>query len=171
MTGEKRLSIELGDRLAKEIDCGVHATFGNMFGLKPKMQPFQVQKECTVQGDISGILSLMQEKSEGTFIVSFPKETIFKVLEKMYRKPFSAIDQSVKSGVGELTNIIYGVMKANLNKDGFAFKMAVPNVVVGENHTIITINSGSTMVVPFTTDLGDFSVLITFHEVAFQKAA
>ena len=170
MTGEKKLNVELGERLSKEINCGVQATFGNMFGVKPVMQAFRIEKECSVEGDISGILSLMQEKAEGTFIVSFPKETIFKFLEKMYRKPFHSIDQSVKSGVGELTNIIYGVLKANLNKDGFSFKMAVPSVIVGENHTVITINAGATMVVPFQSPMGNFSVLVTFHHAGSDQA-
>ncbi len=170
MAGEKKLNIELGDRLSKEINCGVQATFGNMFGVKPVMQTYRIEKECTVEGDISGILSLMQEKAEGTFIVSFPKETIFKFLEKMYRKPFASIDQSVKSGVGELTNIIYGVLKANLNKDGYAFKMAVPSVIVGENHTVMSINSGATMIVPFESPLGHFSVLVTFHQASSGQA-
>ncbi len=167
----KKFTIQLGERLAKEIDVGVNATFVNMFGIKPTMGAFEVAEKCTVQGDVSGILNLMQEKSEGAFIVTFPKQTIFKILEKMYRKPFTSIDKSVQSGVGELTNIIYAVMKTNLNKDGFQFKMAVPNVVVGENHTVMIDNEGSSMIVPFSTDIGDFSVLITFHEQEKSAAA
>ena len=171
MIKEKRLSIELGERLAKEIDFGVYSTFGNMFGLKPKMQPFRIAKTSTMQGDVSGILTVVQEKAEGTFIVCFPKETIFKVLEKMYQKPFTTIDRSVQAGVGELTNIIYGVLKANLNRDGFSFKMALPNIVVGEAHTIMTMNAVSTMTVPFTTEIGDFSVMIAFNQESTAQAA
>ena len=163
MSDTKKIKVELGHRLAKEIDYGVHSTLANMFGLKSEVGAFRIQDECSVQGDVSGLITLTQEKSEGTLIVSFPKATIFGLLSKMYRKPFTEINQSVKLGVGELTNIIYGVVKSNLNKDGFAFKMAVPNVVIGDQHTILTCDSGPTLVVPFTTEVGNFNVLLSFH--------
>ncbi len=160
----KPLKVELGERLSKEIDYGVHATLSSMFGLKPKVGNFTLEDECDVKGDVSGIVTLTQEKIEGTLIVTFPKATIFGILAKMYRKPFTEVNQSVKLGVGELTNIIYGVVKANLNKDGFQFKMAVPSVVIGDQHTVIPFDSGPTMIVPFTTELGPFHVLLSFRE-------
>ena len=164
MSDIKPLKVDLGDRLAKEIDYGVHATLSSMFGLKPQVGVFTLVDECTVKGDVSGIVTLTQEKIEGTLIVTFPKATIFGILAKMYRKPFTEVNQSVKLGVGELTNIIYGVVKANLNKDGFQFKMAVPSVVIGDQHTVIPFDSGPTMVVPFSSEVGTFHVLLSFRE-------
>ncbi len=166
MSDIKKLKVELDHRLAKEIDYGVHSTLANMFGMKSEVGAFNIQKKCSVQGDVSGLITLTQERSEGTLIVSFPKATIFGLLSKMYRKPFTEINSSVTLGVGELTNIIYGVIKANLNKDGFEFKKAVPNVVIGDQHTILTCDSGPTMVVPFTTEVGNFYVLLSFHAQA-----
>ena len=163
MSDTKKLIVELGDRLAKEIDYGVHSTLSKMFGLNPQVGAYKIEEECSIQGDVSGLITLTQDKNEGTLIVSFPKATIFGILSKMYRKPFTEINQSVKLGVGELTNIIYGVVKANLNKSGFSFKMAVPNVIIGDQHTILTCDSGPTMVVPFNTELGTFYVLLSFH--------
>ncbi len=164
MSENKQLKIELGDRLAREIDYGVHSTLSSMFGLKPKVGTYRLEKECSIHGDVSGLITLIQDKNEGTLVISFPKATIFGMLSKMYRKPFTEIDKSVKLGVGELTNIIYGVVKANLNKDGFALKMAVPNVIIGDQHTILTCDSGPTMVVPFESEAGSFYVLLSFHE-------
>lgn len=164
MPAARPLRVDLGDQIAKEINTGVQATFINMFGIKPDMAPYWLEKECSVVADVSGIISLTQDKLDGTLIVSFPKQTIFGILEKMYKKPFTEVNQSVKAGVGELTNIIYGVVKANLNKDGFSFKMALPNVVIGEQHTVLTCESGQTMVVPFKTNFGDFHIRISFNQ-------
>lgn len=171
MSDSKELKVELGDRFAREIDNGVHATLSNMFGLKTTVEKFRIEEECTVKGDISGLITLIQDKNEGTLIVSFPKATIFGLLSKMYRKPFAEINQSVKLGVGELTNIIYGVVKSNLNKDGFTLKMAVPNVVIGDQHRILTCDSGPTMVVPFHSEAGPFYVLLSFHAYNNKSAA
>lgn len=160
----KQLSIDIADHLAEEINLGVQSTFINMFALKPHMQPYRLEKNSTVIADVSGLISITQEKIEGTLIVSFPKQTIFRMLEKMYKRSFTEVDSSVTAGVGELTNIVYGVFKASLNKSGYNLKMALPNVVIGEQHTVLTSENGPTLVTPFTTDLGDFYVRLSLND-------
>src|SRR4051812_30078869 len=121
MTQNEPLLI-LNETLAKEIAYGVHSTLSNMFGIKPEMGEYRIEKNTSIKADVSGIIVVMRDVADGTLVVSFPKETIFAMLSKMYRKPFTEIDNSVRMGVGELTNIIYGVMKSNLNKSGYSFK-------------------------------------------------
>ena len=168
----KILKIEESENLAKEINYGVHTTFSSMFGMKPEPQPIRREETCGIQSDVTGILSLVQDRNEGTFIVSFPKATIFAMLSKMYRREFTEVDQSVRLGVGELTNIIYGVLKANLNKDGYHFKMAIPNVILGENHTVSSSVAGPVLIMPYATPVGGFTVVMAFHgEAAGAEAA
>lgn len=167
---KKQLSPNMVDLLVSDINSGVSVTFESFFSLKPNMKPFKVEKDCFVEGDISGILSMSQERSEGTFIVTFPRHTIFNLLKIVYRRDFSEIDNSVKSGVGELTNVIYGFVKTQLNGQGYSLRMAIPHVVVGENHTIMSFQSDSTVVIPFETKLGSFYVQVTFHKIDHNKA-
>jgi chemotaxis protein CheX len=159
----QRQPLELNEDLVKEISFGVHSTFTSMFGLRPTPAVHVLENECTVKGDISGIIGLYQDHVEGALIVSFPLQTIFAILGKMYKREFTEVDKSVRSGVGELTNIIYGVMKTNLNKSGHGFKMAIPNVIIGSQHAIAATNPGTTLVVPFETDSGSFTVLLTLY--------
>jgi CheY-specific phosphatase CheX len=157
-------TLKLNDDLAKEIIFGVHSTFTSMFGLRPTAEVHSVENQCSVTGDISGIIGLSQGRIEGALIVSFPLHTIFAILGKMYKKEFTGIDKSVRAGVGELTNIIYGVMKTNLNKNGFEFRMALPNVIIGDQqHTAAANNQGATLVLPFQTEAGSFTVLLTLY--------
>ena len=163
MTDKQQPNLEINDNLVKEINYGVYSTLTSMFGVKPTPGQHYVEPECNAKGDISGIVGLTQDRVEGALIVSFPRETIFQILGKMYRKDFRDIDKSVKAGVGELTNIIFGVVKTNLNKNGFTFKMAIPNVIIGEQHSVTISNPGSTLVIPFETDSGPFSVMMTLY--------
>lgn len=171
MPNKPHVALELSEALVKELNFGVYSTFTSMFALKPTADRHFIDQECRTNGDVSGIVGLTQERVEGALIVSFPKETIFLILGKMYKKQFLEIDKSVKAGVGELTNIIFGVVKTNLNKSGHSFKMAIPNVIIGPQHTVAIANSGSTLVIPFKTEVGSFSVLLTIYPELAKMAS
>jgi len=153
--------IELNDFIAKEIIRGAQETIRAMTGLTPEPGAYQVSTGFDVKGDISGIINVVQERIDGTLVVSFPKETIFYVLEKLFKKPFNEIDKPVKEAVGEFTNMIYGVIKTNLNRTGFDFKMALPTVVLGASHIVSAVKSEQTMLVPFTIEGKQFSIMLT----------
>ncbi len=157
--------IVFNDELVREIHNGIEATFSNMFAIKPKPGAHQVNDSQVIQGDVSGIINLVQDASkdqvEGTLILSFPSETIFAMLTKIYNRPFTSVDKNVKSGVGELTNIVFGIFKANLNRNGYSFQMALPNVVYGEGHAVYISRPGKSLTMPFQCSVGSFSVTLT----------
>ena len=160
---EQVQEIKLSDELVREVHHGVHTTLAGMFGIRPVAEQHFIEEECAANGDVSGIVGLVQERIEGVLIVSFPRDTIFAILGMIYGRKFSEIDNSIKAGVGELTNIIFGVVKSNLNRNGFTFKMALPNVIIGAQHVIT--NPGTTLVIPFRTEAGTFKVQITLYPV------
>jgi chemotaxis protein CheX len=164
--------LQIGEDLVKEVDQGVIQTFSAMFGLKPVRGAHSFDKESEVRGDISGFVGLAQNRVEGVLVVSFPQETIFAMLSKMYQKPFTEVDKSVRSGVGELTNIVFGVMKTNMNKNGFELKMAIPNVVFGDHHSLmVSVKEGKSLSIPYDTEAGRFSVHLTIFPEAASDAA
>ncbi len=165
--------LEITDEMIAEICAGVQKTFSTMFSLDAKPGTYEVLDDYTSIADISGFVALTQEKIEGAIMISFPKETIFKIIGKIYKKEFVELDKSIKSGVGEITNIIFGVIKKNLNENGFQFNMAIPNVVVGPQHQVSTMTVGKSLIVPFELDVGTFIVTLTVYpeEYAIIKIA
>jgi CheY-specific phosphatase CheX len=163
------------DVLAKEISHGVTRTLSDVFGVKPVTGLYSVESADEVKMsslfDIAGFVELNnQEKHGGHLVVSFPQATIFSILGKFYRKQFTAFEKPVQDGVGELTNMIFGLMKANLGKEGFAFKMALPKVVLG-NETPDQLkaagrNQTLVMTIPYETDAGPFSVTLILYPMA-----
>ncbi len=59
--------------------------------------------------------------------------------------------------------MISGDARSQLQKAGFDFTAAIPTVVRGKNHSIRHVSpGGSTLMIPFTTDSGDFYIEASF---------
>ena len=174
MTNASAEKPTFNDVLAKEISLGVTRTLSDVFGVKPVTGTYSVAQAGEIKMsnvfDIAGFVELNnQEKHGGHLVVSFPEATIFEILGKFYRKQFTAFEKPVQDGVGELTNMIFGLMKANLGKEGFAFKMALPKVVLG-NETPDQLKSSRTqtlvLTIPYETEAGPFSVTLILYPMA-----
>lgn len=91
--------------------------------------------------DLQGIVCLEQDRddfySDGLFKCDFKKDSIFYILNKLYKKELNDIDRSSIHCAGEFTNIIYTRVKSNLNEQlGFSFKMAVPAVALHDKDMV-----------------------------------
>lgn len=153
-------TIELNSMLAKTVVSAVVETFTSMTGLTPKPGPVELSKEVNIHSDISGIITMVQEQTDGVMVVSFPKETIFHILARIYQQNFLDLNSSVQQGVAEFSNIIYCQIKTNLNKSGFNLRMALPNVVIGDQHKVVNSSHGPALVVPFTISNYTFHVIL-----------
>lgn len=164
MTEKTLPTLILDESLVSTAMKGVQNAFTNLFGVTAKAGKYSIETESRAKGDVSGILGMIQDRVEATLVLTFEKNTIFALLERMYGKPFSEIDHSVRQGVGELTNIIYAGVKKDLNDKGHKFKMSIPSVIIGANHTVYNIHDGKTLVIPFSVDgAGEFFVEITLQ--------
>ena len=94
---------------------------------------------------VSGVVTLFQQECQGVFLVGFNKACIFHLLEKLYDKKFSSIDEVVQGGVAEITNIIFGRFKQKLNELGYDFKMVIPSVIIGTEHSFNLCSSSSSV--------------------------
>lgn len=113
-----------------------------------------------VTGDISGIIGIVSDTFDGSVVISFPEKTFLKVISNMLGEDYQKIDQEIVDGAGELTNMIFGQAKIVLNEKGYGIKTAIPSVVYGKDHSLSALTRGPVVVVPFTTDHGDFFVEI-----------
>jgi CheY-specific phosphatase CheX len=145
--------------IAGDVHAAVEKTLGQMFNL-PVSSTFEVyEKHSATSGDISGILNLASESLMGSLVVSFPRPTLMKILKELYKRELNEADPAIALGAGEITNIIFGVLKFRLRDKGLTFKMAIPNVVTGQGHKVA--NSCWTLSGHFKTSVGDFAVLVT----------
>jgi len=68
-------------------------------------------------------------------------------VKKMLGDISSVSEDDVIDGVGEIVNIIAGNAKAYLTK--YDLSISLPNVIIGDNHTLAGQSGSPTIVVPF----------------------
>lgn len=135
-----------------EIQCKTKSIPGKIYVKKPGEK---------FSGDISGNIGLVSEVFTGAVTISFPEATFLQVVGRMFGETFTSITKEIEDGAGELTNIIFGQAKIQLNEKGYGIKTALPSVITGKDHSVSTTVKGVTVVVPFESDAGKFFIEIT----------
>lgn len=83
---------------------------------------------------------------------------ICKIVSNMLGETHEKIDDQVIDAVGEIANMVAGGAKASAQEKEMGFNISLPNVTVGEKHSHAVSSEFPTVVVPFTTDHGDFTI-------------
>ena len=109
---------------------------------------------ATALGDISGIIAMNSDKFLGSMAFCFEKKVVLKIYENMLGTKSETINDDVKDAVSEMTNIIFGNAKRDLNAAGHTIAAALPSVITGPKHEIRHSVSGHCFCIPFTCDEG-----------------
>jgi len=122
--------------------------------------PF-LKKDATAQGDISGIIGFAGE-AKGSIALTFPESLALKLYSQMVGETARSMDDMVRDSIGELANMVAGGAKAALAQKGFHFKIAIPSIVVGKNHSIQHGAAAPFLVVPFSAESETFWLEVSF---------
>lgn len=123
-------------------------------------QIFMKKDREAMAGDISGVIGIVSDSFDGSVVISFPEKTFLKIVSNMLGEEYHEINKDIIDGAGEITNMIFGQAKVVLNEKGYGIKTAIPSVVSGKDHKLSALTKGPVVVVPFTTDNGNFFVEI-----------
>lgn len=115
------------------------------------------------RGDVTGIIGMAGEQAKGTLAITFTEKVILEVANRMLGDELTVIDDTVADLVGEITNMVTGGAKKLLGEEGYRFDMAIPSVVAGKDHVIRHKSKAPIIIVPFSSDAGDFFVEICFE--------
>lgn len=107
--------------------------------------------------DLTGTIGLSGD-SPGAVGVRFPKALAAKVASAMLGSPITEDSLEVQQTVGELTNMIAGGMKNELDPAGIRFDISIPTVIAGDQHTFNILANVDGIVVPFNVDGSQFVV-------------
>ena len=122
-----------------------------------------LKKDSVAKGDVTGVIGVTGENN-GTISVTFEEGSILKVVSNMFGEEMTTLDNEVADAVGELTNMISGQARRELETIGKVFEAAIPSVITGKNHKISHITNGPKIAIPFTTEGGAFTI-----EVCMEK--
>ena len=119
-------------------------------------KPF-LKKDNIAQGDVSGIIGFTGE-TNGTVSVTFDELCILSIVSNMFGEEMKVINEEITDAVGELTNMISGQARKELEEMGRLFHGGIPVVVSGKNHKIDTKTKGPKIAIPFKTEAGSFVI-------------
>jgi len=122
-----------------------------------------IKKTDYPEGDITGVIAMNSPQTNGTLAISFSKEVIFEIHEKMLGEKLEDINDDAKDLVGELINMAAGGAKTILHEKGYEFEMTTPTIFCGKKPKDYYVNN-PVIVIPFNTPAGNF-----FVEVSFQS--
>ena len=149
--------------LASKASAGVLTTFTQFFDIRPLAGAFKLELQLTCPGDLSGVIGMTQGKNppEASLIVSFPSATLLPLMKSIYQTECTTLNDQVQGGAAELTNVIFGMLKKDLNEhQGHAFKMSLPQVFLKDKYSEINARHGEALSIPFQFALGEFWVTI-----------
>ena len=111
---------------------------------------------------VTGIIDLVGKKANGSLAISFSKPVALEIAKNMLRVETDVIDEMIEDLVGEMANMVAGGAKAIYDEQGIDFELTLPKVLTGENHQIKHSFIGTTILLPFTTNAGEFYVEACF---------
>ncbi len=131
--------------------------------VKAKAEKPYLKKDNVAQGDVSGIVGITGAV-RGTVSITFDEFSILKIVSNMFGEEMKEINHEISDAVGELTNMISGQARQEIEKTGKILQGAIPTVITGKNHKLISMTKGPKIAIPFKTDTGSFTV-----EVCLEK--
>ena len=125
--------------------------------VEPKPGRPYLKKDSLARGDVSGIIGLTGSAT-GSMALSFSEGAILKIVSNMLGEEIMEVNGDITDAVGEITNMISGVARKELETLGLNVSAAIPTVVSGKGHSIKHVLGGPSIIIPFEIEEGPFVV-------------
>jgi len=111
--------------------------------------------------DVAATVGLVSSDFQGSLILLMPMKTYLNIMGRMTGETYTEMVPDIRDGIAELLNVILGQAKMSLNERGFQIKQAIPTLIQGGMINLLNAPATRSIVVPFSSDCGDFYVQIT----------
>lgn len=163
--GQNSQHLVLDEQLSRDVTMAVSSAMLSTFGVVVTPGPYEVGKGMvSLVGDVSGVIGLVQDELEGTMTFCMTFDTVREILPRIIGNAISVTHEMTVDAVGEITNMIFGQIKTELNGRGYGLKLGIPSVVTGRGHFVSQFTRGSYMIVPFYLENQLFQVHIALHK-------
>lgn len=132
----------------------------------------EIKSSTLSHGDISAIMGLSgvvgkgdeKKKFKGMFVMSFPEETYCKVASAMLMEEYKEMNDEITDVGAELTNIITGNAKNDLNSQDYFIDMSTPSTVSGKDHKINYPPNTIVVLIPIRCEHGEFFLELCYDD-------
>ncbi|MCX5660787.1 MAG: chemotaxis protein CheX [Planctomycetota bacterium] len=139
----------------------VQNVFATMLQMQVKVgKPF-IKTAGSPAYDISGIIGMAGDV-EGAVVLNMPTATAEGVVARLTGAPMACTHADFPDAVGELVNMVSGGAKAQF--PGKTVNISCPSVVIGHDHHVLGCKDVSSLIIPCTTDCGEFCLEISIRQ-------
>ncbi len=144
-------------------------TFSTMLNTEVRRCQVSLKADECPMHEITGIIGLSSDKAVGTVVLSISKAVALKAASAMLLTEVNEITDDVVDAVGELTNVIAGAGKAELEE--YHLSSSLPNVITGRDHSIRFPSEAAPLCVQFESDWGPLALEVGFSLVTEPAGA
>ncbi len=130
-------------------------TFRTMLSCEARRGQVAVKQDSRAAHEVSGVIGL-SGRAVGTVVVSFSTQVALKAASTMLMTEATKIDEEVLDAVGELTNMVAGAAKAELEE--YSLSVSLPSVITGPAHEVHFPSEVTPIGIAFDTDWGPISL-------------
>jgi chemotaxis protein CheX len=143
--------------------AATRAVFKTMLGIDVSMDKPRIKGDKMAFGDVTGVMGLVGDK-KGTVSISFTQKGALFAYKTLVGDDGNGMSPEVIDAIGELTNIISGQARKELENAGINLKASIPTVVVGKEVQLHFVCAFPIVSLPFhfSTDNGQEAVYVDF---------
>ncbi|MCL2474342.1 MAG: chemotaxis protein CheX [Alphaproteobacteria bacterium] len=156
--------ILLDDKLASDIKRAVINAIKETFNVPVEAGKVEYgQGAASLGGDMSGTIGIVQEHLDGTLMLCMGFDILSEILPHVLGKNIKITYEIAVDAVAEITNMVFGQVKTELNQRNHKVKLGVPCVVTGNNNFVSHFHRGRYMIVSFYIGEKMFQTYVTLH--------
>jgi chemotaxis protein CheX len=121
-----------------------------------------LHKSALTTDDITVLINLIGDVY-GVVMYGMPTATGLGMVSRIMEQEFAELNSLAQSGVAELGNVISGQATIRFSEAGYKSNISPPMVLTGKGTTISTLDFPR-IVVPLTTQYGEFTVHLALKE-------
>lgn len=138
----------------------VDDTFKSLFAIDTQQKKTSATNDLNL--DVSGIVAFVSEEIEAILQISCSSNTIHSLTKRIFAD--TEFNEKQILCLGEVVNIIFGILKENLNHYNLFYEKCLPIVVVGQNHLVLNLNKNDAFTSDYLTEIGLFNLKVSFNQ-------
>ena len=133
--------------------------FQTMLGCTPTRTGLVLKEKMSPHYELSAVIGI-SGKVAGTIVLSLSRGAALQVLNRMVGVEAQEITTEVCDAVGELTNMIAGSAKSQMER--LELSISLPNIVSGDDHVVHFPSNVQPICLIFESEIGPFAIEVGF---------
>lgn len=125
--------------------------------------PYKRGEQPGVTRDLVAAFGVFSHQSGVNVSFCFPDATYRELIKQMGLDISSGEDRATEDGIRELVNVVFGKVKKFMNTDGRLIQRTIPTMILGKNLKVWYLTTGTSVVIPFHSQKGDFEIELTLE--------